>query len=211
VSAREEDEESRRLLTNLMGLGARIAHRIAASRGALYYVDDLCGVAWSGLARALSRHDPSLGPLAPYAAEWMAKEVVGAVEDELKRAAREPLAEDVASRTAHPVLRGEEIAGDAVHVLLSVYAGEELGSNGEAELLTREAFAALHREIRRLDADDQRLVALRYFEGHTWAEVGAALGIAKRTAQDWDVRIRDRLREALIAWETVRPLTRGSR
>ena len=35
-----------------------------------------------------------------------------------------------------------------------------------------------------------------------------ALGIDERTARKWDTRIRARLRDALIAWETVRPLKR---
>jgi DNA-directed RNA polymerase specialized sigma24 family protein len=77
--------------------------------------------------------------------------------------------------------------------------------------LTREAFAALNREIARLDADHQRLIAMRYWEERTWEAVAAALGIDDRTARKWDVRIRERLRDGLIAWETVRPLKRGSR
>jgi RNA polymerase sigma factor (sigma-70 family) len=152
---------------------------------------------------------PSKGALTPYAAEWMAGEVRGAIEKERTRAGHEaPLADE---RPTHPILLGEELAADVFHLLLSVYVGDELGSNGEAELLTREAFAALNREIARLDADHQRLIALRYWEERTWEAVAAALGIDDRTARKWDVRIRERLRDGLIAWETVRPLKRGSR
>jgi RNA polymerase sigma factor (sigma-70 family) len=208
VSARH-DAETRREIETLMRLGTRIARRLAASKGMLRYEDELRGVAWSALSEALAGYDPSKGALAPYAAEWMAGAVRGAIEKEQTRAGHEaPLADE---RPTHPILLGEELAADVVHLLLSVYVGDELGSNGEAELLTREAFAALNREIARLDADHQRLVALRYWEERTWEAVAAALGIDDRTARKWDVRIRERLRDGLIAWETVRPLKRGSR
>lgn len=189
-----------------MRLGARIAHRLAASKGLLRHEDDLRGVAWTALSEALAGYDPSKGEITPYAAEWMAGEVRGAIEKIQKQSAHEGPSEG--DRSTHPTLLSEELGADVVHVLFSVYVGEELSSTSEAELLTREAFAALHREIARLDPPDQQLVALKYWEDRTWIEVGAALGIDERTARKWDTRIREKLRDALIAWETVRPLRR---
>jgi RNA polymerase sigma factor (sigma-70 family) len=205
VSALHE-RETRHALEPLMRLGARIAHRLAASKGLLRHEDDLRGVAWAALSEALAGHDPSKGEITPYAAEWMAGEVRGAIEEIQKQSAREAPSEG--DRSTHPTLLSEELGADVVHVVLSVYVGEELGSNGEAELLTREAFAALHREIARLDPQDQQLVALKYWEDRTWKDVGTSLGIDERTARKWDTRIREKLRDGLIAWETVRPLKR---
>jgi RNA polymerase sigma factor (sigma-70 family) len=212
VSAVEDARAERERLTPLLRLGARLARRLSASKGMLYYEDELCGVAWSALARALSGYDADRGELTPYAAAWMAGEVRSALDAEQKRAKREVPVEDAeAVRSGHPLLRSEELGGDLVHELLSIYVGEELGSQGDADLLTREAFAALHREIALLDAEDQRLVALRYWDGRTWDEVAAALAVAEPTARHRDARIREQLRDRLIAWETVRPLRRGGR
>jgi len=80
-----------------------------------------------------------------------------------------------------------------MEALLESYVGDELRSNGEAGLLTRESWDALHREIGGLTPEDRRLVELRYWDRRTWEEVGAALGVADRTARERDLRIRERL------------------
>ena len=128
-----------------------------------------------------------------------------------KRAGREVPAEDAGRPTdRHPAIATDELAGDAVDALLSVYTGEELRSNGEAKLLTREAWTCLHREIELLDPADRRLVELRYFEEMRWEEVAKELGMTERNAQKHDARIREILRDRLIAWYRVRPLRRSS-
>jgi RNA polymerase sigma factor for flagellar operon FliA len=194
----------------LIRLALRIATKLGRAAGLLHYEDDLIGVALAGLTRALAGHDPSIGPLEPYAARWIAGEVRNAVRAEAERVATErPLEEADDGHDTHPLLRAEERAHDVVDTLLSGYVGAELRAQGEAGLIRRETWAALHGEIDRLAPEDRRLVELRYWEELTWAEVGAALGIADRTAREHDLRIRERLKDALILLDRVRPFRRG--
>jgi RNA polymerase sigma factor (sigma-70 family) len=196
----------------LLRLSLRIAHRYAAAKDMLYFEDELADVAASALARAINGHDPAKGPLKPYAVAWIVDEVKGAVRDEQERARHEvPLEETGAPRSRHPVVRCEEVAGDLVDVLLSVYVGEELSSNGEAELLTRQAFAALHQEMGRLATEDQQLLALRYWEEKTWAGVAEVLGVSENAARKRDGILRARLHDGLIAWDRVRPIAKRAR
>jgi RNA polymerase sigma factor (sigma-70 family) len=196
-------------VARLLRLGFRIAHRQALARGMLHYEDELCGVAASALARAIAGYDSEKGEIVPFAAEWMYQEVAHAIKDERKRASREVPVQDVeAPRPQHPALAVEELAGDTLDALFFLFVGEELITSGEAKLLTREAVAQLHREIAELDAAERQLVTLRYWDDLTWREVAAELGIAEATAKQRDARLRARLRDALIAWDRVRPLRR---
>lgn len=189
----------------LMSLAIRIARRLAAAGGVSDYTDELAGVACGAVASALAGHDPSIGSIEPYAAAWIAGEVKGAIEKETKRREHEtPLREGREIR--HPALRAEELVRDVVDAGLSSYVDEELRANGEAGLFKSETWAALHREIDRLEPEDRRLVKLRYWDELTWKEVAARLGIAERTAQERDERIRDRLQVALLNWDRVRPI-----
>lgn len=197
----------------LVCLALRIARRIARARGMLHHVDDLCGVAQSAVVRAIAGFDPSRGKdkLKAYAAAWIAGEIAHEIEQERARAAVEIPCDDAyaawSERSA--IDQAEDAARDLVDTVLSVCAGQELRRHGEAALLRREAWEALYREIERLAPRDRALVELRYWEGRTWEEVGAALAIDERTARKWDTRIRGELEDGLIAWDRVRPLRRS--
>jgi RNA polymerase sigma factor (sigma-70 family) len=193
-------------LDALVGLALRMARRIARRRGMTHLGDELCSVAIEALGRALVAHDRPTGPIKPFAVVWIWREVNKAVAEEQQHAAREPLY-DVA---AYPGLRADEIAGDVADALIDLYADEELRSNGEAGFLAREAYAALRRTIEQLDHDDRTLVDLRYWQARTWEAIGDHFGITEKAARKRDERIREQLREALLAWDRVVPLRRSS-
>jgi RNA polymerase sigma factor (sigma-70 family) len=196
-------------IASLMALGLRLARRYARARKMEHHEAELAGAAVDGLMRALARYAPSKGHLTPFAAKWMDKEVRKEAARERTRRAREPPAQDLeAPGPPHPAVAVEALTGSAVDALFSWYLGEELSSHGEARFLERETMAALHRFIEELDAHSLRLVTLRYWEDEPWNEVARALRIGERTAQEHDERIRDHLRERLIAHDRVRPLRR---
>jgi RNA polymerase sigma factor (sigma-70 family) len=203
-----EADEATDEIPGLMSLALRITRKLSRARGMLHYEDELGGVALSALARALAAHDPGIGPIQPFAAVWIAREVSGAIREERERAAVERPLEDDGDEATHPMLRAEERAHDVVDTLLSAYIGEELRARGEAGLVLRDTWAALHREVDGLAADDRRLVELRYWEERPWKEVCAVLGIADRTARERDLHIRERLKDALILLDRVRPFRR---
>jgi RNA polymerase sigma factor (sigma-70 family) len=193
----------------LLSLALRITRKLSRAHDLGHYEDELAGVALAALARALAGHDPAKGPVRPFAAVWIAREVRHAIRDEQERAAVEVSLGEGDDPETHPALRAAERAHDVVDTLLSVYLGEELRAQGEAALLMRETWAALHREVDRLAPDDRRLVELRYWRELPWKEVCAALGIAERTGRAWDQRIRERLQDALILLDRVRPFRRA--
>jgi RNA polymerase sigma factor for flagellar operon FliA len=190
-----------------MDIGLRLAHRLAARAGLAHYADELCGVALHGLARAVSDHEDEKGALLPYAATWMRGAILEEIEREKEHARRFEPVED-ALAPAHPAVRTEELSGAAVDTLLAIYVGEELRAQGDAEAqsLTREAFAALHREVGRLPPEDRRLVELRYWDELSWEAVAQGLGVHETTARDRDTRLRERLRDGLVAWDRLRPI-----
>ena len=191
--------------TALILLARRIAQRLATARGMLHHADELQGVALVALARAIAAHDPKKGKLKPFAAQWIAGEVHAALDKEERHA---DLFGPADPGDTHPSIRAEELTRGVVDTMFSLHVGDELRAGGEAGFVTRETWAALKREVDRLAPEDRRLVALRYWDGHTWSEVGAALGLAERTAREHDARIRTHLAEALIALDRVRPLRR---
>jgi RNA polymerase sigma factor (sigma-70 family) len=194
----------------LIPLALGVARKLAARGGMQHFEDELGSVALSALAAALVGYDAGVGPVEPYAIAWVGGEVRKAIDKERKR--REVLYDDAEVPSANnPATQAEDLARDVVDAFLSGAVGAELRTNGEAELLRREAWAVLRAEVERLDAEDRQLVALRYWseEEPTWREVGAALGLAEVTAKKRDARIRERLRDALVAWDRVRPLRRG--
>jgi RNA polymerase sigma factor for flagellar operon FliA len=191
-------------LAHLVLWALRMSVRIAAMCDVLYYQDDLGGVALYALTRALGAYEPAEGELEHFAASWISKEVRQEVRREKKRAEREQGQELPAS------LEVEERAIDVLEALLDLSIGEELRSDFEAGVLRDEAAAAVRGEIEQLAPEDQRLVALRYWDELTWPAVAAALGIGISTAKERDERIREHLKRALIAWDRVRPLRRRS-
>ena len=203
------DEHQGMDLHKLLPLALGIARKLAASRGMLHFEDELASVALAALGHALAGYDREKGEVAPYAIAWVAGEVRKAIDKERKR--REVLYDDLeAVPSVSPATYAEDLARDAVDTFLCGATGEALRRSGEGDLLRREAWAVLHAEVSQLDAEDRRLVALRYWSAAepTWREVGAALGIAAVTAKKRDARIRERLRNALVAWDRVRPLRR---
>ncbi len=210
MSAGGEDSDA---LDSLVELAVRIAGKLAVRRGLSHYADEAMGVALTALARAMAAHDPGIGKLRRYAAVWVLKEVNAELDGEAERCAvergeRGERGEHEDAEGVHPSLVADEITLDVMDPLLDLYVGEALRSDGEAVFLKKEACGALHREIADLPEDDRRLVELHWFEGRSWKEVGAALGIADRTARERDQKIRAYLKERLVAWDRVRPLRR---
>ncbi len=191
-------------------LAVGMARGAALRRNMVHCEDDFVGVALEAVARAIEAHDPAIGDLRPFVAAWIAGELRSAAKREALRLVRErPLQDHEDPESSHPTLRAEELAREVMEAVASLCVGEHMRTGGEARLLTQEAWEALHEEIEGLTEDDQRLVDLRYWEGMTWRAVAGELGIAERTAQDRDARIRDGLRDRLMARQRVRPLRRG--
>jgi RNA polymerase sigma factor (sigma-70 family) len=155
-----------------MDAGVRLARRLAAKHDLSHEADELCSVALSGLAQALGRYDPALGPLMPYAMTWMYGEILHEIVRLKERPDRPAAGEDDAPRPAHPAVRVEDLGGGVADTLLADAVWEELRVHGEEVLLKREASAVLHREIGRLPENDQRLLELRYWDALTWEAVG---------------------------------------
>ena len=198
----QKDQELRLLLRWVL----RVARRFAVVGGVLHWEDELVSIARSALARAYSAHDPAKGSFKPFATQWVAGELKGAIEDERLHMKREGRSEDV--EPLHPALQAEALASDTIDALLYLYVGEDLSTNGEAAFLKEEAFAAVRDEVGRLPPNNRRLVELRYWEGLAWAEVGVELGMAERTAQEHDARIREQLQDMLLTWRRVVPFRR---
>lgn len=193
----------------LVAFALRINRKLAASRNQLHREHDLAGVALEALARALAAHEPSRGKIKPFAAAWISLELRRALKEGAKRAARErPLDDADDPAVEHPSMQAEELVHETMDALLSLYAGQDLRSNGEAMLLERESHAALHRAIDGLAEDDRRLVELRGFQDLTTERAAEELGIGERTVRDRFARIREELKEAILASDRVRPLRR---
>lgn len=144
-----------------------------------------------------------------FAARVVARAVTKALKKEMRRKEWELSLEDAGSpEPLHPEYACEAVARRAVDDLFTFYVGDALRTNGEAALIRRELWAALHAEIDRLAPRLRKLVELRYWAGLPWMEVGKALGVGERQAQAIDAKLRERLANALIAWQRVRPLRR---
>jgi RNA polymerase sigma factor (sigma-70 family) len=202
------------LFDGLVPYAIKLGGMLARLRRLEHVAEDAACVALRALVQARAAYDPEKGKLRPYAAEWIRREVGAYLDDQAAQVQRErPLDprgwdEEDAAAEVHPSLVMEELVDDATEVLVDLYVAEDLRSHGEAALLTKEAREALHREVAALAEDDRRLVEMHWFEEKTWAEVGAALGVADRTARERDQRIRALLRERLILWDRVRPIRR---
>jgi RNA polymerase sigma factor (sigma-70 family) len=203
-----DSREKRQELEALMRWAIGVGRRVVLRRGMLRHAEEVARVSLLALSEALARYDASAGELKPFAAMWIVGEVNKALDKERDRDEHEVPADDAGHHDVHPSLRGEELVDDIVDGIVSLYVDEELRTNGEARLLKREAHAALHRAIDLLEAEDRRLVELRYWEEQTWREVAEELRISETTAKERDVRIRAALLTQIIAWDRVRPLRR---
>jgi|GEM_PF-697584 len=132
--------------------------------------DDLAGEAMLKLHDRIDRWDRAV----PYAA-WRTKVVVNLCRDRLRRDDARRRAEDAGAmaRPETPLPDPSEVASQAE---LQQLVREVLSTIGERE---REAFV------------------LRELEGHTTAEVAAAMGIGESTVRSLTTLARRRLREAL--------------
>jgi RNA polymerase sigma factor (sigma-70 family) len=205
-----EEREEREGLDTLMPWAVGIGRRIVLRRGMQRHAGEIARVALNALCEAIARHDPAVGKLRPFAAMWIVGEVNGALDKEAERAAHEVPFDDLGHDELHPALHGEVLVDELVDALLALDVDEELRTNGEAKLIKKEAHFALHRAIESFEADDQRLIRLRYWEAQTWKEVAQDLGIAETTAKDRDRRLRAELLERIVAWDRVRPFRRKS-
>lgn len=185
----------------------RIAIGISRARH-LYHCADLAeSAALEALSRALNRYDPERGEFRTYAV----KGIVGAVLDELGPEAGRLSVEaafDAADGNVAPSEAAETwgapadaLAAAVMDALVAAFVGEELRLNGEARLINQELMGALHDYVDRLPGEDRRLVMLRYWEERTWEDVAIAMKMSDRRAREHDLRIRKRLKAALLSGE----------
>ena len=67
----------------------------------------------------------------------------------------------------------------------------------EAELMTAESVARLHKALQALQPNHRAAVVLHDLEGLTFREVGESLDVAEQTAKSWAYRGRHRLKDLL--------------
>jgi RNA polymerase sigma factor (sigma-70 family) len=189
----------------------RLGTRIAVARDAAYWADEAAHVANVALGDALLAFKGEPAMLKPLAAIVVARAVRKALKKEKARKEWELSLEDPGpTEPVHPHYAVEAVARQVIDDVFGFYVGDELRSNGEAEVLRRELWGAVHELVDRLAPQLRKLVELRYWGGLGWAEVGEALGVGERRAQTLDARMRERLANALISWQRVRPLRRRS-
>jgi RNA polymerase sigma factor (sigma-70 family) len=195
----------------LVAWARRLGSKIAAARGAAYWADEAAHVANAALGDALLAFDGEPANLKPFAAIVVARAVQKALTKEVRRKAWEVSLEDAgAPEPMHAEHACEAVARQVIDDVFAFYVGDELRTNGEAMLLRRELWGALHEEVDRLLPRLRKLAELRYWGRLGWVEVGRALGVGERQAQAIDAKMRERLANALIARQRVRPLGRRS-
>ena len=179
---------TREEIPGLVLWAGRIALALGTCSGKRYDDAELAGAALRGLRDALGKYDPSRGAaFKTYAGARIRGEVRDALKDMRTRAAREVQLEE-----------GPD-GDDPLSAFAVTCFAEEIGAGGEAGLLRRETYAALHRALGPLAPEEQRLIELRYWDGLTWKEVSAALGISEQAAWDLDRKLRAQLKAALLA------------
>lgn len=204
-------KDARDAADHLFPWAIRFAAKVARDQQMEHAAGDLRSLVVTAVIQAIDAFDrdkdPTLGTLKPYVKKCVTWRIRDAVDEEREIREHElPLDEAAAPRPMHPELRAEDAARDLYDDIVALYMSEELRSQGEPEMLRREAHAALHREVERLPPRHRVLIELRYSREATWAEVGEALGIRAEAARKLDERIRKHLYDALIHWDRVRPI-----
>lgn len=132
--------------------------------------DDLAGEAMLKLFDRIDRWDATV----PYAA-WRTKVVVNLCRDRLRRRAARRRAEDAGAQA-----RPEAPLPDP----------SDVASQAELQQLVRQV-------LQRIGEREREAFVLRELEGHTTAEVAAAMGIGESTVRSLTTLARRRLRELL--------------
>ncbi|AUX20255.1 RNA polymerase sigma factor [Sorangium cellulosum] len=201
-----------------------MARHVARTTARVYGVrtrqglEDCEQTAYQALLEACPGYDATRGvPFGVYA--W--KRVAGAVmrlltrESSLRRAGLEAALDAAESMRDTSDLFGDDDA-DALSQLKDrcravVFArfvaetGEHLRAHPEDAVARTQAFEALGKALRGLDAQEARLIELRYWRDLSWAKVAAELGVHEKYAQRLDEQLRRRLRGELRASDIDRP------
>lgn len=185
---------SREKQSELVRCALGIARMLAMIKGQLHRLDDVTEAALCGLADALRTFDASRHvDVEAFARIRITGEVLDAIRANVQRAAREVAFEDLEDG------EGGAPEEEAVTSHALCCAAEELHAGGEAGLLRKEAYGAMHEEIARLPAEGRRLLDLRYWEMRPMEEVVAALALPERTVRERHRKLRRDLKAALLA------------
>jgi RNA polymerase sigma factor (sigma-70 family) len=194
-------------IEDLVRWAGRIATGIARAKRVPHLADLARSAAFEALARKLDSYDDTRASFRTYAVQG----IVGAVLDEIGPAARR-LSVEVAFAAVDEVegVAGEDASAEALascvmEAIAAAYVGEELPPSAEAGLLRGELVRRLHAHVAGLAKPDRKLVVLRYWEGKTWDDVAASLGVSTRTAKEHDLRVRTRLKDLLSKDEDDKP------
>lgn len=186
------------------------ARGIALARAALYRRfhdrDELVGAALEGLSRAACAFDPSRGTsFQAFAWKWVTGAIVGEIDGEARHLGRlrqrmvRAAPEIIGEGTPHEATADEAI--DEIDRIAAALMEDgwlhAAGDEQAADLVPRALLADLKDALAALEAEDRRLVELRYFSEMPWRDVAQALGIPVGTAKDRDQRVRAVLRKKL--------------
>lgn len=194
-------------IEDLVRWASRIATGIARAKRVPHLADLARSAAFEALARKLDTYDASRASFRTYAVQA----IVGAVLDEVGPAARRLSVEvafaavDEADEAADEEVSADALASCVMEAIAAAYVGDELPLGAEAGLLRGELVRRLHSHVAELPKPDRKLVVLRYWEGKTWDDVAAALGMSTRTAKEHDLQIRTRLKDQLSQDEDDKP------
>jgi RNA polymerase sigma factor (sigma-70 family) len=191
----------------LVAWAQRVGWNMAVARGVSHWADECAHAANVALGRAFLAWDGDPAILKPLAAKVVVRAVNKAIKKVQDRLDREILAEDAgAPEPMHPRYACDVVAEQVIDGVLDLHVGDELRENGLARMLRREQWDALHEEVERLEPRLRRLVELRYFQALPMDEVAAALQVSGGYARELHAVARERLADALIARDRLRPL-----
>jgi RNA polymerase sigma factor (sigma-70 family) len=174
----------------------RLAMGIVAAQRAFDRRHDAIQEACLAMSLAWTRYDPALGPFEGFAK----KRVVGAVRRALKqqrrwRALEVALEDDeeldaALDEPGDPWVRANRAARERMGEIATTYQLAD-----EVERLDRGE--EVIEEFARLNAEELKLIDLKYRQGLPSDDVASALGIKKRAARARHAQLRKKLREAL--------------
>jgi RNA polymerase sigma factor for flagellar operon FliA len=171
-------------------------------------IEDCQQAACQALLEALPGHDPSRGPFDIYAWKWVAGAVIRLVRRErsYRRTGLDDAldATEALSDTDDPFAEDDEERDRAKSycrwLTFTRFLGDTraaLSRNPEERVLRARAFEALERAVGDINEDERQVLALRYWAGLTWEQIGLAMGRSERQAKRIDERLRERLQRGL--------------
>jgi RNA polymerase sigma factor (sigma-70 family) len=205
VSLRLSNEQ-RAMAAGFARTAAAISRRIATTKGMLYAVDELRGVAFEALSKATLTYDPS-HPSNTRFSTYAWRRVTGAVRDAVRKEAKRLSWEEALDAAegipggGGPVADAEARLDAGTGAIMRAFAMSCACTDvrdGEARFLKREAYAEVERAIAALPEDERLLFELRHRDQLPWEKVAERLGISEKTARSRDAEIREKLRKAII-------------